>query len=98
MRTRGDETTRRTVDDEFLDLICNDADLLAAEFQAIIATEWHEPPADGSGAGDGDGQAMHGPARPPGEPVHWSRPAGDGGWIRQRSPPGVNTSDRQEGR
>jgi hypothetical protein len=31
------DTTARTVDEQFFDLICNDADLLAAEFDAIIA-------------------------------------------------------------
>ena len=43
------DTTARTVDEQFLDLICNDADLLAAEFDAIIAAEWPEPPPDRPG-------------------------------------------------
>ena len=41
-------TTRNTraqnVDDQFLDLICHDADLLAAEFDAIIAAARLSPP------------------------------------------------------
>jgi hypothetical protein len=30
---------------QFLDLVCHDPDLLAAEFDAIIAAAWHDPPA-----------------------------------------------------
>ncbi|MGW6443469.1 hypothetical protein [Lentzea sp. NPDC055074] len=33
----------RTVDDEFLALVCADADLLSAEFDAIIEANWGEP-------------------------------------------------------
>jgi len=33
------------IDEQFLDLICSDDELLAAEFDAIIAAEWPTPPA-----------------------------------------------------
>jgi hypothetical protein len=46
----GDPTARR-VDEQFLDLICNDQDLLAAEFDAIIAAEWPNAPANPAGHG-----------------------------------------------
>ena len=35
----------RTVDEQLLEMICNDQELLAAEFEAIIAAEWPAPPA-----------------------------------------------------
>ncbi|GLY50273.1 hypothetical protein [Lentzea sp. NBRC 102530] len=36
--------TARTADDEFLALVCADADLLGAEFDSIIEANWGEPP------------------------------------------------------
>ncbi|HEY7271923.1 MAG TPA: hypothetical protein VH502_04245 [Actinoplanes sp.] len=62
-------TTARTVDDQFLDLICSDADLLAAEFDAIIAAEWREPPADRPGRGAAGEHPGSGAARRAAEPV-----------------------------
>ncbi len=38
------DTAGRTVDEQFLDLLCNDPGLLAAEFDAIIAAQWPDPP------------------------------------------------------
>ena len=35
---------RRSIDEQFLDLLCADEDLLAAEFAAIITAEWPTPP------------------------------------------------------
>jgi len=85
------ETIVRTVDQQFLDIICSDADLLEAEFDAIIAAEWPEPPADRRGGGAaghhlGDGRAHHGTDPVP-SPVSRPRHPGIGGWARQRSPP-----------
>lgn len=40
---RGRVSDRR-IDDEFLELVCSDEDLLAAEFEAIIAANWPGPP------------------------------------------------------
>jgi hypothetical protein len=81
----------RTVDERFLDLICSDADLLAAEFDAIIAAEWPEPPADTPGRGAAGGHPGSGAARVPAQPVRGPVPQprhpGIGGWARQRSPP-----------
>jgi len=85
------DTTARAVDDQFLELICGDADLLAAEFDAIIAAEWPEPPADGLGHRAAGGHRGRGAARRAAEPVrgpvHPPRHPGYGGWARQRSPP-----------
>jgi hypothetical protein len=67
-----------TVEEQFLNLICNDPDLLAAEFDAIIAAAWPTPPADGPGRPAAD------PVR---DPVHRPRHPGIGGRVRQRSPP-----------
>ena len=80
----------RTVDEQFLDLICNDEDLLAAEFDAIIAAEWPRPPANTPGRGAADGRPASGAHRrtvariagPGGRPRH----PGIGGWARQLSP------------
>jgi hypothetical protein len=79
------------VGEQFLDLICGDADLLAAEFDAIVAAEWPTPPADGPGrgaAGDhpGCGETRRGAGALCG-PVSRPRLPGIAGWARQRSPP-----------
>ncbi|TWD83037.1 hypothetical protein FB561_4190 [Kribbella amoyensis] len=34
----------RLARDEFLDLVCDDVDLLRAEFDALIAASWDDPP------------------------------------------------------
>lgn len=93
----------RTVARQFLDLICADQDLLAAEFDAIIAATWPDPPASRPG---------HGPTipRPIGHADRWL-PVRDRGprfrprwpgvirWTRQRSPPVPwPVHDRQKGR
>ena len=36
--------TRTTTDTDFVDLVLADEDLLRAEFEAIIAAAWQEPP------------------------------------------------------
>jgi hypothetical protein len=38
------DTAARTVDEQFLALMCSDEDLLRAEFDAIITAEWPSPP------------------------------------------------------
>ena len=81
-----------TTDEQFLDLLCAEADLLRAEFDAIIAAEWTTlPPADPDRS---EGTEQHArPGRwPRGEaasPSLANRPhhPGVGGWGRQRSPP-----------
>lgn len=84
-------TTARRIDEQFLDLICSDAELLAAEFDAIVAAEWPSPPADRHGRGAGGRRPGSGPARRAAEPVRGPvaqpRHPGIGGWARQRSPP-----------
>jgi hypothetical protein len=81
----------RSVEAQFLDLICDDPDLLQAEFDAIIAAEWPEPPGNrfSRGAVGGypncrdSGRAADRVAGPAARPRH----PGVGGWARQRSPP-----------
>ena len=95
--------TAWTVEERFLDLIYGDTDLLAAEFDAIIAAEWPEPPADRPGRSAAGRHPGNGPSRRAADPVVGpvSRPRhpGIGGWARQRSPPVRHpTHDRQEGR
>jgi len=84
------------VDETLIELVCDDADLLAAEFDAIIAVEWPTPPVEcgriaaacrhpgGGSAGVYD--ARHAPASRPRHP-------GIGGWARQRSPPEFRRTD-----
>ena len=94
-------TVTRTVDEQFLTLICSDEDLLRAEFDAIIAAEWPGPPtntpgrrsADGRPARDAPGRGVDRGARPVARPQH----PGAGGWARQRSPPtaAATTHDRK---
>jgi len=85
------DTTTRTVKDQFLDLICGDADLLAAEFDAIIAAQWPEPPGHSPGRGaagrhPGSSRARRAGDRVPGAVLQPRHP-GVGGCARQRSPP-----------
>jgi hypothetical protein len=79
------QTTER---ESFLALVCEDDDLLRAEFEAIIEANWEPPPPDWPIR----------PARPPGRPtgaadppLHITPGSQVQGvvikWIRQRSPP-----------
>jgi len=92
-----------SVDDPFLDIVCADEDLLRAEFDAIIATEWPTPPIAPRGH---RAQVPPRPTgtrrrRPPrsGRVTQRPRHPGVGGWARQRSPPPRQppTSDRKAG-
>jgi hypothetical protein len=97
------DTTARTVGEQFLELICSDRDLLATEFDAIIAAEWHTPPADRPGCSAAGGhpgdRAAHRSVGPVRGLVSRPRHPGVGGWARQRSPPPrqPSTSDRKAG-
>jgi hypothetical protein len=96
-------TTARNLDEQFFDLICGDADLLAAEFDAIIAAEWSAPPDDGPGRGTSGRHPRRDAARRAADAVRApiARPGhpGIGEGARQRSPPfRTPTQDMQEGR
>ena len=86
------DTAARTVDEQFLALMCSDEDLLRAEFDAIIAAEWPSPPPRtprrGAAHRHPGQQYTH---RRGGAPVARAMPRprhpGIGGWVRQRSPP-----------
>ena len=70
----------RTVDEQLLEMICNDQELLAAEFEAIIAAEWPAPPAH-----QGEPKATH--LRPCREAAPASdRPAGRRSGVRAAAP------------
>jgi hypothetical protein len=43
-RTSGAPAPAGTIDDAFLDIICQDEELLRAEFDALVAASWDEPP------------------------------------------------------
>ena len=98
-------TTARTVDEQFLDLICNDADLLAAEFDAIIAAEWPDaagrpgrhaaPPAGTPPAGSPPRRPTPSAARSPGHGTPASADGPGNAHPRSRTP---DDHDRQEGR
>jgi hypothetical protein len=94
--------TAPAVEEQFLDLIYGDADLLAAEFDAIIAAEWPEPPSDRPGGSAAGRHPSSGPARRSAAsirgPVSRPRHPGIGGWARQRSPPFPTPDPRQEER
>jgi len=89
-----------TVDEQFLDLICGDADLLAIEFDAIIAAGWPTLPADGPGRGAANDHPGSGETRRVAGalcgPVSRPRHPGIGGWARQRSPPSQHPSRSTE--
>jgi hypothetical protein len=75
------------VDGRFVDLICGDADLLDAEFDA----EWPVPPTGGRRRGFAGRHRADGRNRPTGARAHGSVPRpqqpGMNEWARQRSPP-----------
>lgn len=79
-------TTARSVDAQFLEMICGDTDLLHVEFDAIVSTEWPTSPIDLEARGTVDGDAGGAPARLT-DPVSRPRHPGVGGWARQRAPP-----------
>jgi hypothetical protein len=93
------DTTARTIEDRFLDLICSDADLLAAEFDAIIAAQWPEPPTATPGRGTAGRHPGSNAARRVADPARGrvARPPqpGIGGSARQRSPPATTPDARQ---
>jgi hypothetical protein len=84
----------RRTDEEFIELVCSDEDLLAAEFDAIIAANWPgrppAPPADLTrvpeeqrhGRSPSSGRVMPGDTRGAVVPAR----------SRQRSPPGTGSS------
>jgi hypothetical protein len=89
------DTIARTVDEQFLDLICSDEDLLQAEFDSIIAAEWPDPPANTPGRGAAGGhpvsraarQAATGsPARSPGRTTAASADGPGNAHPRPRQP------------
>src|ERR1700750_2531016 len=93
------DTTARTVDEQFLDLICNEQDVVGAEFEAIIAAACPKPPAArpvGGALGEhaGRGAARRAPDRVRDFATRPRHP-GVGGWARQRSPPARCSNDRQ---
>lgn len=97
------DPTARTIEDQFLELIWNDADLLAAEFDAIIAAEWPGPPPDSPAHGAAGGHLGDGPPHAGtecvGDPIRRPRHPGIAGRARQRSPPLRGpTDDKQKGR
>jgi len=83
-------SVEHSVDAQFLDILVSDAEFLRAEFDAIIATEWPDPPAPVS---------RRRPARNWPAPQHRGRwptdqsapvqvsSLGGEAWRRQRSPP-----------
>jgi len=84
------DLTAGTVGDEFLDLICNDLELLRVEFEAIVAAEWPSPPKL-SGRGPTRARPVNREAHRPVKGAHAAvsqpRRPGIGGSARQRSPP-----------
>jgi len=92
-RTRADER-------EFLDLICHDTDLLAVEFDALIAAAWPDPPAqppsqssrrDAAGNSSDGGRHSRRTRRAVARLGRSVRPGIDA-WSRQRSPPTATTT------
>jgi len=90
------DTLAPSVDEQFFDLVCNDEELVAAEFDAIVAAEWPTPPPGIPGRGAAGGQPPGGAARRAIErgagPLSRTRPPGVAGWARERSPPTATTT------
>lgn len=96
------EAIERSVDERFLDLLCSDTELVRAEFDAIIAAEWPDPPSPEIRRQPASGPRPEHPRRPSAEPSmrqiqDW--PLRPEAWRRQRSPPRPDgLSPRQKGR
>jgi hypothetical protein len=97
--TRG-EGNARTLDEEFLELVCSDEELLRAEFEAIVAAGWPRTPARpplrrpaGRPPTPRGGPRRE---RPPDRLATRPRHPGVGGWARQRSPPPPRSRDHAE--
>lgn len=89
------EVIERAVEERFCDLLCSDAELLRAEFDAIIAAEWPDPPPpetrrQPARRGPGPEHPGNRSANPLTRPDQY-RPLGRDAWRRQRSPPAVNS-------
>jgi hypothetical protein len=85
------DSIARTVDDQFLALLCSEEDLLRSEFDAIIAAEWPSPPASTPRRGAAEQRPAGGTYRRTdadvGRRVAKPRHPGISGWAWQRSPP-----------
>jgi hypothetical protein len=88
----------QSIDEQFLALVCSDEDLLRAEFDAIIAAEWPDPPMDTSRRGGLERRRASGghrlPASPLPAPSASPRRSGIGGRAWQRAPPHQAASPR----
>lgn len=81
----------RSSQEQFVELMCADAELVRAEFDAIIAAEWSQPPPDEPDSGPPPEPPPRGPRRlasgqTPGLP-NQKRRTGISASSRQRSPP-----------
>ena len=90
-RASGAPASTGTIDDAFLDIICHDEELLRAEFDALVAASWDEPPSPPPPAGPrpADNPAPRPTTRASTEqqvPPQSYHPGPAG--RRQRSPPG----------
>ncbi|MEV4620772.1 hypothetical protein AB0J74_18935 [Asanoa sp. NPDC049573] len=88
--TSGAPAPASTIDATFLDIVCHDEELLRAEFDALVAASWDEPPAPPPPAGPrpADNPAPRPTTHPTTEkevPPESYHPAPAG--RRQRSPP-----------
>ena len=95
---QADEGRTRTLEEQFIDLVCSDEALLRAEFEDIITAEWPAPPSTRPPSG----RRTH-RAEPPRSDAAWTesggprlahrpRHPGIGGWAHQRSPPSAPTA------
>jgi hypothetical protein len=80
-----------TIDEQFLAIVSSDVELLRAEFNAIIAAEWPEPPRHGPKHGHTVnrplGRTLRSQERRQTRPRRCPSHVGIDGWRRQRSPP-----------
>jgi hypothetical protein len=94
----GEAIVERSVDEQILDLICSDEELLQAEFDAIIAAEWPEPPVSlprRAAPGRKPERARSGRGRAAARPKQ-THPLGGEPWRRPRSPPTRNHQTQTE--
>jgi hypothetical protein len=84
----GTVNDSRAVDSAFIDLLCQDDDLVRAEFDALVAASWHLPPPLPPAAPRPADQppSRSWPAAREAPPTAGRRPIG-AGLRHQRSPP-----------
>jgi DnaJ-domain-containing protein 1 len=100
-RPSGSGATELVAPEEFVEVLCADPELVRAEFEAIVAAAWPQPPRCRAVVGTQPVRPGHGPM-PPRARARGIQPSATcrraARWARQRSPPWDPTTPNPSGR